>query len=74
VADGMCCGMGGTFGMKAGPVGRGLSDLMGARLVELLRSKGVDVLLTESGVCAIQYRRTTGVRVLYPLEVLEFRV
>ncbi|MEN3048283.1 MAG: LUD domain-containing protein [Candidatus Caldarchaeales archaeon] len=72
VGDGMCCGMGGTFGMKAGPVGRGLSDLMGARLAELLRSKGVEVLLTESSVCAIQYRRTTNARVLHPLEVLEF--
>ncbi len=72
IEDGMCCGMGGTFGMKGGPVGRGLALAMGGRLFNLFTSSRVDAILTESSVCAIHLREGTGLEVLHPLEVLEF--
>ncbi len=72
IEDGMCCGMGGTFGMKRGPVGRGLALAMGARLFNLFTQSRVDAILTESSVCAIHLREGTGLEVLHPLEVLEF--
>ncbi|MEM0454567.1 MAG: heterodisulfide reductase-related iron-sulfur binding cluster, partial [Nitrososphaerota archaeon] len=72
VGDGMCCGMAGTFGMKAGPIGRKLSQAMGRRLFDAFRSGGFDAIVTESSVCALHLRSGTGMRVLHPLELLRF--
>jgi L-lactate dehydrogenase complex protein LldF len=70
--DGMCCGMGGTFGMKRGPIGRGLALSVGERLFRLFTQGRAEAILTESSVCAIHLREGTGLEVLHPLEVLEF--
>ncbi|MEM0482847.1 MAG: LUD domain-containing protein [Nitrososphaerota archaeon] len=72
IEDGMCCGMAGTFGMKHGPIGRGLSKAMGARLFELFTSSGVDAVVTESSVCAIHLAEGTRMKVFHPLDILYF--
>ncbi len=74
VGDGMCCGMAGTFGMKAGPIGRQLSEAMGERLFSMFRSREIDAIVTESSVCAIHLKSGTGMRVMHPLELLRFEV
>jgi iron-sulfur cluster protein len=70
VETGTCCGMGGTFGLKAGPVGYDLSKGAGESLCELFRQSGVDAIVTESSVCAIQLREGTGIPVYHPLDLL----
>lgn len=72
IEDGMCCGMAGTFGMKHGPIGRGLSKAMGSRLFELFTSSGVNAIVTESSVCAIHLAEGTRMKVLHPLDILYF--
>jgi Fe-S oxidoreductase len=74
IGDGMCCGMAGTFGMKAGPIGRGLSLAMGERLFSMFRSRELDAIVTESSICAIHLKGGTGRRVMHPLELLRFEV
>ena len=74
IGDGMCCGMAGTFGMKAGPIGRQLSVAMGERLFSMFRSREIDAIVTESSVCAIHLKAGTGMRVMHPLELLRFTV
>jgi iron-sulfur cluster protein len=74
IGDGMCCGMAGTFGMKAGPIGRGLSLAMGERLFSMFKSRELDAIVTESSVCAIHLKEGTGMRVMHPLELLRFEV
>ncbi len=74
IGDGMCCGMAGTFGMKAGPIGRQLSVAMGERLFSMFRSREIDAIVTESSVCAIHLKAGTGMRVMHPLELLRFGV
>ena len=70
IETGTCCGMGGTFGLKAGPLGYDLSKAAGEGLCALFRESGVDAIVTESSVCAIQLREGTGLPVIHPLELL----
>ncbi|GBC71744.1 Lactate utilization protein B [Candidatus Calditenuaceae archaeon HR02] len=72
IEDGMCCGMGGTFGLKRGPIGRELSKAMGARLFEFFNSGGVETIVTESSVCAIHLAEGANVEVFHPLDILCF--
>ncbi|MEM2860924.1 MAG: LUD domain-containing protein [Nitrososphaerota archaeon] len=72
IEDGMCCGMAGTFGMKHGPIGRGLSRAMGARLFELFKSSVVEVIVTESSVCTLHIKEGAEMEVLHPLDILYF--
>ena len=69
IETGTCCGMGGTFGLKAGPLGQGLSKAAGAGLCKKFKESGVEVIISESSVCAIQLREGTGLPVLHPLEL-----
>ena len=71
IENGTCCGMGGTFGMKAGPLGRDLSDAVGAPLFELFRKADVDVIVTESSVCRMHLGDGTGLTMRHPLEVVD---
>ncbi len=71
VETGTCCGMGGTFGLKAGPVGYDLSMAVGKYLFDAFRESGVDTILTESSVCAIQLAEGTGLPVMHPLALLQ---
>ena len=70
IETGTCCGMGGTFGMKRGPLGYDLSQAVGAPLFELFKESGVDAIVTESSVCGMQLREGAGIPVLHPLELL----
>ncbi|MDG6943100.1 MAG: LUD domain-containing protein [Nitrososphaerota archaeon] len=71
VETGTCCGMGGTFGMKAGTLGYDLSVAVGAPLFELFRKSGCEVACTESSVCSAQIEDGTGLRVVHPLHLVE---
>jgi Fe-S oxidoreductase len=62
--------MGGTFGLKAGALGYELSMAVGKPLFKLFIDSGVDAIVTESSVCAIQLREGTGLPVYHPLELV----
>ena len=70
IENGTCCGMGGTFGLKAGPLGYDLALAVGEPLFKLFRDAGVEAIVTESSVCAIQLAEGTELRVLHPLEIV----
>ena len=67
---GTCCGMAGTFGMKAGALGYDLSNAVGEPLFDLFKNAEVEAIVTESSVCGIHLRDGTGLPVLHPLELL----
>jgi iron-sulfur cluster protein len=70
IETGTCCGMGGTFGLKAGPLGYDLSNAVGKPLFEAFQESGVDTIVSESSVCAIQLAEGTGLPIVHPLELL----
>lgn len=70
IETGTCCGMGGTFGMKAGPLGEGLSKAVGEPLFKLFKESGVDAIVTESSVCTLQLLDGTDLPVYHPLQLL----
>jgi len=72
IETGTCCGMGGTFGLKAGPLGHKLSSKMGEKLFTLFKEAAVDAIVTESSVCSIQLAEGTGLPVYHPLKLLVF--
>jgi iron-sulfur cluster protein len=71
IETGTCCGMGGTFGLKEGPLGHKLSAAVGQPLFELFKQGQVDAIVTESSVCAIQLAQGTGIDVYHPLQLIE---
>ena len=70
VETGTCCGMGGTFGLKAGPLGYDLAQAVGKNLFDAFRDAKVDTIVTESSVCTMQLREGTGLPVIHPLRLL----
>jgi len=70
IETGTCCGMGGTFGLKGGALGHELSMAVGKPLFCLLKESGVDTIVTESSVCAIQLAEGTDMQVVHPLALL----
>lgn len=62
IETGTCCGMGGTFGLKAGPLGYDLSKAAGETLCAKFIESGVDAIVSESSVCAIQLRKGPACR------------
>ena len=71
IETGTCCGMGGTFGLKDGPLGHKLSKAVGEPLFELFKEAQVDAIVTESSVCTIQLAEGTGIKVYHPLQLLD---
>lgn len=71
IETGTCCGMGGTFGLKAGALGYELSMAVGKPLFAMFKESGVDTIVTESSVCAIQLAEGTGISVVHPLALLK---
>lgn len=69
IETGTCCGMGGTFGLKAGPLGHQLSNAVGEKLFKLFIEANVDAVITESSVCSIQLSEGTGRPVYHPLQL-----
>jgi L-lactate dehydrogenase complex protein LldF len=70
IETGTCCGMGGTFGIKAGPLGFDLANTVGEPLFALFREAAIDGIVTESSVCRIHLAQGTGLPVYHPLELL----
>lgn len=70
VETGTCCGMGGTFGLKAGALGYDLAHAVGEPLFEAFKEASVDAIVTESSVCAMHLRGGTGLQVLHPLQTI----
>ena len=71
IETGTCCGMGGTFGLKAGPLGHKLSSAMGEQLFTLFKNADIEAIVTESSVCSIQLAEGTDLPVYHPLELLK---
>lgn len=63
-----CCGMGGTFGLKA--KNAKLSMQMGDPLQEQIRNSGVELVATSCGACKMQIHQSTGLEVVHPLSLL----
>jgi len=70
IETGTCCGMGGTFGLKAGLLGHKLSMAVGEGLFDLFKKADIEAIVTESSVCKIQLLEGTGLNVFHPLELL----
>jgi glycerol-3-phosphate dehydrogenase subunit C len=70
IETGTCCGMGGTFGLKAGVLGYGLSSEVGLPLFELFKKGEIDFGLTESSVCTLQLEQGTSLRFDHPVALL----
>jgi len=70
IETGTCCGMGGTFGLKAGALGDELSREVGKPLFDLFKNANVDFGLTESSVCMMQLEQGTGLPFEHPVAVL----
>ena len=72
IETGTCCGMAGTFGLKAGPLGYDLSQAVGEPLFEGFRDADVEAIVTESSVCALHLSEGTAHAVWHPLNLLRF--
>lgn len=71
IETGTCCGMGGTFGLKCGPLGYDLSMAVGKPLFKLFDEVELDGIVTESSVCNIQLTEGTKHVVYHPLEIVK---
>lgn len=70
IETGTCCGMGGTFGLKTGPLGYELAQAVGEPLFEAFKATKVEAIVTESSVCRIHLQEGTNIPVFHPLELL----
>ncbi|MBI4557506.1 MAG: hypothetical protein HY706_07985 [Candidatus Hydrogenedentes bacterium] len=70
IESGTCCGMGGTFGLKAGPLGYELAQTVGEPLFKAFKEANIEAIVTESSVCRMHLLEGTGLRVYHPLELL----
>lgn len=70
IDTGSCCGMAGTYGLKAGTLGFDLAQAVGEPLFDAVREAGVAEMVTESSVCAIHLRDGAGCPVHHPLLLL----
>lgn len=70
IETGTCCGMGGTFGLKAGPLGYDLAQAVGEPLFQRFNDAPIDAIVTESSVCKMHLADGTRHPVYHPLELL----
>ncbi len=63
-----CCGMAGTFGMKAGTYD--LSMAVGKPLFERIAEVKPDVLVSDCSTCRMQLAHATGLPTLHPITLL----
>ena len=71
IETGTCCGMAGTFGLKKGPLGYDLSMAVGKPLFELFNEDAeIELIATESSVCAEQLSDGTKMKVFHPVDLL----
>ena len=65
-----CCGMAGTWGMKRNGHGYDLSIEIGKWMAEQYEQTGSGILVTESTICALQFRHVSSMKVLHPIEII----
>jgi glycerol-3-phosphate dehydrogenase subunit C len=63
-----CCGMGGTFGLKARHAD--LSRAIAEPVLEKVRAAGAEAVVTSCGMCRTQLAHGTGLPAYHPLEIL----
>jgi glycerol-3-phosphate dehydrogenase subunit C len=68
VTNTTCCGMGGTFGVKA--KNADLSGTIAEAVVERIRASGAEAVVTSCGMCRTQLASGTGLPVYHPMELL----
>ncbi len=66
--DSGCCGMAGTFGMKARNYD--LSMLSGRPLFDRVAAVAPDLVVTECSTCRMQIAQATGLRLVHPITLL----
>jgi len=68
LANEECCGMGGTYGLKARHAET--SEAIARPVLERIGGSGAEALVTSCGMCRTQLAAGTGLPVLHPMEVL----
>jgi glycerol-3-phosphate dehydrogenase subunit C len=63
-----CCGMAGTFGMKAGTYD--LSMQTGRPLFDRIAEVAPDVLASECSTCRMQLAQATSIETVHPITLL----
>jgi glycerol-3-phosphate dehydrogenase subunit C len=68
VTNTTCCGMGGTYGLKAkhAPV----SSAIARETIERIKASGAEAVVTSCGMCRTQLAAGTGLPVYHPMELL----
>ena len=68
LANDTCCGMGGTYGLKAKnfATSRAITDPVAQRIL----ASGAEAVVTSCGMCRTQLAGATGLPVYHPMEVL----
>jgi Fe-S oxidoreductase len=63
-----CCGMGGSYGMKATNYARSVE--VAQKVWEEVRASEADIVATDCGGCGLQIQAGTGARIMHPVTVL----
>lgn len=67
-ADAGCCGVSGSYGFKASK--REISEKIGAKLFNRVKTSGAGTCLTECGTCRLQIAGGSGIPAKHPLLIL----
>ncbi len=68
VSNAACCGMGGTFGLKARNAA--VSEAIAKETFDRIRASGAEAVVTSCGMCRTQLAQGTGLPVYHPMEIL----
>jgi len=68
LANTTCCGMGGTFGVKA--KNAAISETIARPVMENILASGAEAIVTSCGMCRTQLAHGTGLAVYHPMELL----
>jgi len=68
LANEECCGMGGTYGLKA--ANAETAEAIARPVLDRIRRSGAEAVVTSCGMCRTQLARGTGLPVVHPMEVL----
>ena len=68
VANDKCCGMGGTYGLKASSAA--VSEAIAKETFDRILASGAEGVVTSCGMCRTQLAQGTGLPVYHPMEIL----
>jgi len=68
VANDKCCGMGGTYGLKAKHAA--VSEAIAKETFDRILASGAEGVVTSCGMCRAQLAQGTGLPVYHPMEIL----